>query len=423
MAFINKIKNLANILASISHGGDTLTKGHCDVLLVRHDVDCGYIYKKQAYAHILDSFGELLNQEGLKTRTIATPYSLLVKDKAYNSPRTYNRHELKTRAVSFFAKRLGLNYLTSTWKETQDEQNWIKILNTTKPKIIVAIQPDSSICKVGNLFNIPVYDFQHGVIASENPWYGKKYRENEDSNKLPDGYLCWDDESAQVIEAWASDKTDIKVVGNPWFSRFISHKATDKLVNAALNEKVFINNKPTLLVSLSWGMDQFYTDPSFNKVMINELESLILNTAHKYNWLIRLHPVQLRGSEKGIVHEYLARTFGRLTDSVNWTLASNLPLPIILGQTQLHITDFSTVVTEAAWFGIPTALLSPELQLNGMYSSYFALERKLGLAQVLPHCSSALSSWIETHKSCCGEVRTYQDRTNELTAFVKSIAK
>lgn len=423
MWFKNKLAKLVNIFSSVFHGGDLLNIESCDVLLVRHDADCGYNYKGQAYSHILDSFGELCNYRGLKTQAIGTPYSRLVKDKAFNNPCTYNRVALKIKVLYYLKKTLQLKKLSNEWIERQNEKVWIEIITITKPKIIISIQPSIELCRIGKLFHIPVFDYQHGIIAAENPWYGEEFRCNEPKENLPVGYLCWDESSAEVIKTWVDEDIDVKVVGNPWFSRFLFPESHDDLVQSVLERKIFSPGKPVILVSLSWGMDGFYTEDSFNKVMINELENIILRTANQYNWMIRLHPVQLRGHEGKTVDQYLTKTFGHLRESINWDLASELPLPIVLAQTTLHITDFSTVVTEASWFGIPSALLSPELKSDGIYSSYFESERNLGIAKLLPHCTESIFDWIEEHKVCDRKIKTYSDTTVVMKKFITTLMK
>jgi hypothetical protein len=272
---------------------------------------------------------------------------------------------------------------------------------------------------------IPVYDLQHGVINDEGDWYGKKFRVDTPQSDLPDGFLCWDKPSAMALRKWAPDKgIDVRIIGNPWFMRFSEMDQTDTLVQDAINTgRIFNNEKPVILVSLQWGLREFfYENIEFNGVMVDALEKVILETVGAYNWLLRLHPIQLRGPEKKKVQHYLEHTFGHFS-SIEWHEASELPLPVVLQQVDLHITYSSAVVIEAAWMGLQSALLNNNICPGGGLEKMYEHERNLDFATVLPQNSEIIKHWISEALLKGKDNKTFTDTTQNLHKFIANIER
>ena len=307
------------------------TLSPCDVLLVRHDNNCGYTFQGKAYAHLIDSFGELCTKRRLKVQTVAKLYSVLVGTRAYHSPVSYTQADIVIGLFRRVIQVISGADIAAQWAKSRRSALWCAILGRAKPKIVVGIQPDEYLCRAGKKMGIPVYDLQHGVIADEHPWYGEKYRMSTPTEDLPDGFLCWDEQSVATIAKWAGKK-DIRVikVGNPWFLRFIQDDPDDDLVHEAVAQwKTHNGAQPSILVSLQWGMLQ--SEISSNGIIVDALEKVILGTADKYNWILRLHPVQLRSEEREMVLKYLTDTFGA-EKAQKWLKSSQDPLPIVLRQ-------------------------------------------------------------------------------------------
>ena len=394
----------------------------CDVILQVGDGGRNYTYQGRAYQSLFDSMGDFLTDRGLTVLTVSDfPGTRLTGINAHNDPISCNRELLfmmlkrkviqlmagKAKADDWFNRR-GPIYL------------WCRIMEAAAPRCVIGNMPSPYLCRAGKMKGVPVYDLQHGVISDQHPWYGVKYR-LEPAEDLVDGFLCWDETSAKTLRKWAPQKgIDVRVIGNPWFLRFMFQKPSDQLVNDALNRDRIANNKPTILISLQWGMDEF-PDQVPNRVMVDALEKTILETADSYNWFIRLHQIQSTGKEKKMVHKYLERTFGHL-DSVEWSKCSELPLPVLLKQVSLHITFYSSVVIEAGWMGVRTALLARELLPGGRFDKYFAYERDLGIASVLAQDVTAIKKWIEENINKEKAKSTLKDQRKALQAFIDEIA-
>jgi hypothetical protein len=420
---IDRISAAARLFWSQTRADDWASVPGCDVLLVRHDADCGYEFRGQAYAHVLDSFGELCRRQGLTTATVAIPYSVLTGDLAYSAPRSFNREAARIALGGRLRRRWRGTDHGAAWVADRRVGVWRRVLECARPVSVVGIQPEPALCRSARALQIPVCDLQHGVITDEMAWYGAAHRSATPPQELPDTFLCWDEPSATTLRRWAPAKgVAVHVVGNPWFQRFRERARGDELVEDALRTgRIFQVDKPVVLHSLSWGMELYYTKPSFNGLIVSSLVEAILATADSWNWLLRLHPVQVRGQEGRRALAFLERTFGHL-DSVDWRVSSELPLPVVLAQTDVHITDLSSIVIEAGWFGIRSALLNPLCRPGERFGQIYPLERARGLASVVPQDSGTIVEWLREAILADRPPPTYEGAGAAMTTFIADIA-
>ena len=373
-----------------------------------------------AYAHLIDSFGDLCIKRTLKVQAFATPLSVLVGIQAHHSPVSYNQAHIITELFQQMIRLIKGADIAAEWAKSHRMAIWSNILDKTKPKIVVGVQPDEFLCRAGKKRGIPVYDLQHGVIADEHPWYGENYRTSIPTEDLPDGFLCWDEQSVATIARWA-DKKGIRVirVGNPWFLRFLQDDPNDHLVYEAVTQwKTHNDARPSILVSLQWGM--LRPEISSNGIIVDALEKVILETTNKYNWILRIHPVQLRSEERRTVLKYLAETFGP-EKAQGWLKSSQDPLPIVLHQADLHITYNSTIVIEAGWMGVRSVLLDQKIYNGGDSESYYTHERSIGMAKALPLNPDIIKNWIADILVKDRAEPTLKDTSLVLDAFIDEI--
>lgn len=420
---INKISNFVKQMICGAMIRDTWhALDPCDVLLVRHDNDCGYTFQAKAYAHLLDSFGDLCAKKKLKIQSVATPNSVLIGTQAYYSPVSYNQAYKVIILSKLVIRLIRGEDIAIRWAKSRNIALWCDILDKTKPRVIFGIQPSEYLCRAGKIKKIPVYDLQHGVINEDDPWYGAKYRISTPIDDLPDGFLCWDSQAVATIAKWG-DKKGIRAieVGNPWFLRFIQHDPDDLLVHEAVAQrKICDNTRPCVLVSLQWGMGGFYPNIFLNTYLISALERVILDTADMYNWILRLHPVQIVGKEKETALRYLGNTFGE-EKAREWLRSSQVPLPIVLRQVDIHITYHSTIVIEAAWMGVRSALLNKDICRGGKWESLYAHERYIGMAEVLPQDPEIIKQWIADTLAKGRAEPTLNDSSHALYTFIDEI--
>lgn len=369
-----------------------------EVLITRHDADCGIDFKNKLYSPLADSVVDLLIKNNISFLTLATPYSKGRGHRAYGNPKVFNFRFFSVALIGHFLKIFIGEDASIEYRYKKRVTIWTEILNVVKPKIIIGIHPEPELCLAAKNSFIPIYDLQHGVVAVNNWPYAKKLTETV-TTATPTGVLCWDDSSCRAASSWALEH-NIQVInaGNPWYERFAKPNEKDLVVNELFSKKRHFNNgRKTILVSLQWGLkDLYYKDIDFNGFICNQLQSVIV-ASNQFNWLIRLHPVQLRGNNISHCREYLDKVFGAF-DNVEWAEASSIPLPLLLSYVDLHITDSSSIVTEAAWFSIPSALLNPLIAPGAKYQDLFSEEISRGIAKCLKQDETALLEWINENR-------------------------
>ncbi len=361
-----------------------------DVLFLLHEGNCPVKYQGREYCHLLDSIKEELNIRGLTSLTVLSPFSSLKGFPQFHG--AISRARLMHNMRYLFSKKFLCD---GTHNNLYEVNVWKNILQKTKVRQVIAIQPEMYLCKAGHDLGISVSDMQHGVIADEHPGYGERWLKSYHKDLLPSSYFCWDQDSANVINKWANAKGIVTyVIGNPWFIRFMNPKPTDALVAYFKNQSPALDrSKPTILVSLQWGMESVPDRHLFSEDIIpHALKDCILKTKNDINWLIRLHPIQCCGEEKTRIFRYFQLNF--TDDLFNFSKQiTDLPLPSVLKMVDLHVTYSSSVVIEASWFGIPSLLLDAEFS-RGLMQSYYQSERKSGIIEIIPCEYQGIMDWI-----------------------------
>ncbi|MEQ9168037.1 MAG: hypothetical protein RLO12_17380 [Fulvivirga sp.] len=187
---------------------------------------------------------------------------------------------------------------------------------------------------------IKTVDIQHGVINDKHIAYEFRQLPNGGYNCLPHEFWTWTTYESDSINRWANVSNQHKAYtkGNPW----IDAVQQGKIDFGHLPTLIQHESKPIILYSLSNRDDIF---PDF-------LIHTVKHFQGQYSFWFRLHPRQLAFRKE--IEEQL-KALG-IFDLVELERANNLPLPLILSYTRLHITQFSTVVLEAAYFKVPSIL-------------------------------------------------------------------
>ena len=241
-----------------------------------------------------------------------------------------------------------------------------------------------------------VADLQHGVIADAHPWYGEGFRASDPEAWIPNAFLVWDEGSADVVNKWAPQSgATIELIGNPWVDRFRRRADDDVIYQELLSQYPMRNNgKPNALVSLSW--DSYNIDNGF---IHPALEAYILETIDIYNWSFRLHPNQIQGfatDEGDEFVKYFNATYP--LGSIDWQTASMMPLPLLLSRTNYHVTWCSSVCMEAAYFGIRSLLMDPELLPGNSREDYYNFLCSAGFATKINPTYLGVKNWFESQK-------------------------
>lgn len=390
-----------------------------DIVFLQNQSNYGYIYEGKSYPHLTGSLFFLFNKENINANVVFLnkPFSSFKKEDTYYKSDSTNMYFIFESLTNYVLVRLLKKRRAKEIRESRRYYIWDYIISRYSPKVIIAIQPEPQLCAVSKTRHIEIYDLQHGVISKSHRWYGNELPNNYSKDQLPTGILFWDIVSAKNIRFWTIDKgVESYIIGNPWVNRFLEKRADDFLVHDAMNNISFLNDRPVILVSLQWGLENLYykDNDNFDTLMCKALEETIMKTSNKYQWLLRLHPVQMQKKLKENTLEYLNEKFGKL-ENVEWDRSSNMPLPIILSKTDLHITDMSTVVVEASIFGIASAILNPYLKSGEVLEDLFVYERSIGAASIINQNSVDIVAWIERNIRLKGEFSV--NLNNKITNF------
>jgi hypothetical protein len=182
---------------------------------------------------------------------------------------------------------------------------------------------------------IKSFDIQHGVQGKYHPAYAPMSNIPEGGYQmLPDVFWVWNRSSFENINLWRTPFHKAFLGGNPWIDFCASHRSAEEKALGGL---------PIILVTLQPIADPL---PGF-------LLKTMSATVGQYKWCVRLHPRQF--SEKELIRKQLVNE--GLDQHVEMELSSQLPLPILLMETKVHVTQWSSVVIEAFELGVPSVVI------------------------------------------------------------------
>lgn len=274
---------------------------------------------------------------------------------------------------------------------------WKLILMLLKPRVMIAIDWDVALNKACNSQKVKLYYLQHGVIAADHMYFGKNTLQKINSQSLPYGFLSWDEISAKNFEHLCSTFA----IGNQWNNLFFTNTISDCFKKDKTTSALYYFEKPVVLFTLTWGKHHQYIIPDF---MID----VIKHTLNNYTWIIRLHPIVYSNKEnQNKIEQFFNQYFTKNeNEAIFWREFNTLPLPLLLTKTMAHITIESSVVIEAAQFGVTSLILNnkvieygPNGETTPPYGgpSYFEKEIKMGYAEVY-HTELNIQEWISQQK-------------------------
>lgn len=194
---------------------------------------------------------------------------------------------------------------------------------------------------------VPSVDLQHGLQGEHHGAYGRWAAvPDRGYSTLPDEFWVWTSAEAEAIDRWRGDRLRHrpKVVGNPWRDRWFND--SDVLVAQYMQRARELRGGHTrqALVSLSWGLADEETD---------KLIEAARRCDPSIGWWWRLHPVEAHRSD-----EFAARLAARGLDAEHVRAATDMPLYALIRAADLTLAHSSTVIQEAAAFGVPSIVTS-----------------------------------------------------------------
>ena len=332
-----------------------------EILFFCHDINRSYTYHGKKYSTIVDTLNELFIEQGITSLTIARPYSTIPTNTCFGNVCRVNG--LIARAYLFGYLQNLITKIFPGFKSKSIYQFqvdiWGVILNKTKPKVIIGIEPIKELCEAAKVRGICVIDLQHGANmdasgTNAGHYYRMGYREPEQKG-WPDFTACWDTSSCKLMREHRASYLKPILLGHPWVSRFLSVNAKKDDLIQELNIKYPLEKtKPVILFSLQYTRDVDGNSNSFPPIPI-QLDKFIRTEGDSYTWWIRIHPQLLRQPHRDRILKEINEMYGSY-HNVNWTEVSYAPLPYVLEKTDLHFTRDSSVTKEAAMLGVKTGL-------------------------------------------------------------------
>jgi hypothetical protein len=217
-----------------------------------------------------------------------------------------------------------------------------RILKKAKPSLVI-VEGFYSYIATGMLLaakrlGIKCIDVQHGV-QSENDFLFSRWDNLPDKGYevLPDIFWCWSDEEKVNINQWAKSTNLYSAItgGNPVLE-------INEEDNNAIDDVLFKTEDVKILYT-------HQADFELSQLFIKILKS----SPDNWKWYIRFHPQYPEAAER--IKEKLPSL--NLKNIVIDKM-SELPLPVILREMDLHVTEFSSTVLEAETLGISSIVLS-----------------------------------------------------------------
>ena len=219
-----------------------------------------------------------------------------------------------------------------------------------KPRLVIVVcyygYVGMALCHACRVLSIKCAEIQHGVQGTYHPAYGSFFKvPRRGFNIMPNIFLTWSETERDAIHNWAKDTVNIRatVMGNPLLPKFLSNNTLSNHFDAVFDRHFSKSNgRCRALISLQRGL---FLPHIFLK--------LLKQGKDDFFWFFRFHPA-MTSKEKDFVTNQLMST-GRSNYDVKF--ASEFPLYALLRNVDIHITQISSVVIDAAHFNIRSIVI------------------------------------------------------------------
>ena len=323
-----------------------------DIILECHDVDRGLQKNELAYAQILDGFQDELAEAGYECITLAKLGSKLIDD-AYGDVRS---------PISVFEQFLGFLIYAVFRKEFHHLKYhvWLykKWILHTNCKIVIGIQPSTSLVAASNALGVPVIDLLHGYgVTPTHKIYGF-----ESINKIRDELLCTDYVALDNYSKTVLEKNFSKSNKSVRCWSYLSPVLKSIAPKGVLPHEEFAKDyRKNFLVILQWGINRFeqkfpHDDGELPPRLVEVIEAG-LDRGLGFGFIVKPHPVLIRNEA---ILGYLRKNCQQVKGV--W-LEESTDLKTLLRVVDGVITIFSTSTREAAMLGVKTLLFSSDEEL------------------------------------------------------------
>jgi len=347
-----------------------------DFLFVENGVHIADI-KGKYYFTRTDPLRDKIEKSGYKCKTIIGGYK--VETPLYNTGEFFqfslDMMFVLDKVKTYFKKPLLLNYKLESYSEfinflkqnniyseelelknllgqvsriKRIEKYFTKRLKKLKPKAVFILCYYStygfalvSSCKK---LSIPVIDIQHGVQGDLHYAYGSYKRVPKNGFNLhPDIFYVWSDEEKSSLLKWIKGNTKVFVGGNNFLEMWKDdgNEIVQYYTNM-LKEKYLISKYSKVIL--------YTVDPQNNRD--KEIIKAIQNSPSDWFWFVRVHPKRV-----GML-EYTRKRIGDTKCGFAIDNIHLLPLYSFFKVCDVHITERSSTIIEAANFGIKSIVTS-----------------------------------------------------------------
>ncbi|MBW6392003.1 hypothetical protein [Billgrantia antri] len=392
-------KLILEILRSLKVRDNWRELPETDILIVGHQNHYNYVEEGRWYSPLLGSIAFFEEEKKKCCEIVLIPFCSISPRQAWRKHYTFNRIFSLLRFLGLISR---FKFVSKKYVDEKKKNMWKRIIERSAPDKIIAIQPDKFLCLAARECGVKIVDFQHGVINDLHPWYGEKFRKDTSAKDLPEEFMVWDHDSKATIMKWANKKgASVLVVGHPWVERFQNVRENDSIVRRAIKKIPSpLSAKPKILISLQWGLEKYLPEEDYDGVMHRVFKDLLKKYSNQYYFYLRLHPVQLHGFYNIKILRELNLMKSQLgAEAFEWEQASFCALPALLTAVDVHLTFSSTVVQEAALFGVRSCIIDQHIKEGGLREDYFLSQKKNGMADVIEADEDRIASWINLELS------------------------
>jgi hypothetical protein len=331
-------------------------------------------------------------------------------ENAWSSPYRANRAFY---IISIFA--IFLNKFNRIFNNSHDNfQTYIfnYLLNKCKPKFIIVIGVDASLCKVAKMKDVPVVELLHG-IGYKSLWNWENY----EFSKLPSHILSLDRTSSKTFSILKNKGVQITEIPHPWYKRFDNNCYSSGLDPVWIAKPDFIpSGMKVILISLTWGYDGDHGEHTYlsnlirNGLIPDSLINAIERSEDNIFWCIRRHPVQHRSAK----YDYQIDFLNSLTlyySNCEWVKSTTIPLVSLFKVIDGHISMSSMTCYDAALMGIKSLLMCPILLKGRLGEDTFYDLEEAGFVIKNPGDSAFILNWVNNVKR--GEGFSLTDATEK----------
>jgi hypothetical protein len=366
------------------------------ILLSCHDVDRGLARGGAFFSPILAPIGEHYARRGKQIVNLTHPVTVYRSRRVLGGAVSVNRAFILGR----WAERAEVIALGRTRAQARGRARrtamYRAVLTKLRAERVFAIEPPHELCSAARELGIPVVEAMHGMNLHPDDRIITGRIERFEDRVLPSTYLAFDARTHATLTGLLQGRSMRAVaVPHPWHVEV--HRERSQLrADSSEIDALVARYRAAVLVSLQWGYDRERASLSGiipNGILHPALHDAIVSSPDDNLWLLRLHPIQIKRKRYG-AHRAHVSALAQQRGNVETSLASSLPLPLLVSRTVGHITMSSGSAGEAALLGVPSLMLCPTLKPGGAHAGTFSELIETGMVTLGELDAGEILKWV-----------------------------